>query len=794
MTYRSAPNNFPPVDPRGAEEETLDIKALVFSVLRKWYWIALCAVVALVLGRVYLRYAEPIFQSKITVLIKDEDSSAGALSEDIVLQELGIARPKSNISNEIQFLKSRALMSKAMENLGLGVRYFGLGQVRNKELYNESPVLVDSIRWAQEYSKATLLVEVIDTRRFRYFVEEDGEEVARDHRFGKPLVLEQDTFWLRYNPNNHREDIRTMIKAGVKPGNYLEQLSIRNIDDFSSVLTLEIEDPVARKAADLLNMLIRVYNESAIDNKSQVASQTLDFIDERLRLLTDELSSVEGGLESYKQRNQIPAETAGTIDIILNEISSYDNAMTQQQIKLELLGAIEEMLERDVEEFELIPANLILEDASGLNQQIAQYNELLSNRERLKRSAAVNNPQLIETNQQLAKMRGNIVQSIDLYKRSVRLTTNETQQKISELQRRISQVPRQERELLEIKRQQNIKEALYLYLLQKKEEMALSAAIVLPNAQVIDAAVPNLEPIAPVPNRVYAVCFLLGLALPIGVIFLREMLDTNIYEESDIERLSDIPILGVLPEAGTKEKVVVTKESRSAIAERFRLLRTNLNYVSRRKDHQTILLTSGEGGDGKTFLTINLAISLALNGHKTVVIGMDLRKPKLSEYLVSRPDHNEKGVSNFLIGDMGPEQIVSRSEINKNLYYIPSGPLPPNPAELLSNKPLVDKLFEYVQAEFDYILIDTSPVGLVTDALLLQAYADVSLFVVRSGKTPKEVLRRVDAMSRDGKLTNPAIILNGVTAGKGYGYYGKSNGYYYENTKKSWLSKLKSKV
>lgn len=792
MTYKSTPNNFPPYDPQGSEEEALDIKALLFSVLRKWPWIALCVVVAMVIGRTYLRYAKPIYQSRATVLIKEDASTSGVLSEEVVLQELGIASPKSNIANEVQFLKSRALMSEAMDKLGLYVKYTGEGRVKSTELYRDSPVVVDSLRWGADRNHTTFQVEVLDPLRFRYFLEDDEE--GQEHRFSRPLVLAQDTFWLRYNPNNRSEDIRLTLEVGVSPSKYLRALKISTVEDYASVLALQIQDPVSEKAADLLNMLIKVYNSVAIDDKQQVAEKTLEFIDERLRLLTKELSSVEGGLESYKERNSIPTETAGAIDIILNEISTYDNAMTQQQIKLELLSTVEDMLGRDVEEFELIPANLVLEDAMGLNEQIAQYNQLISNRERLKRSAAVNNPQLIEINQQLGKLRGNIVSSIELYKRSVRLTNEETRQKIDQLQRRVNQVPRQERELLEIKRQQNIKEALYLYLLQKKEEMALSAAIVVPNARVIDRAVPSPVPIAPVSRQIYAISFLLGLMLPVGFIFLREMLDTNIYTEADVENMTDIPLLGVVLESKSRSSIVVTENSRSAIAERFRLLRTNLAYLSPGKKRQTILITSGAGGDGKTFIALNLAMSLSLNGHKTVLIGMDLRKPKTSQYLNQDADPQREGVANFLVDDIDPAKIIYPSDAHENLYHIPSGPIPPNPAELLSMRGRMEELFTYLRSEFDYILIDTAPVGLVTDALLLQSHADVNLFVVRHGKTPRDTVQRVEKMYRDGKLGNPAIILNGMKVGKGYGYYQQDYGYYQETNKRKWLPTLKSKV
>lgn len=782
-------NQNPQNDGQGTTNENIDVKELLLSILRNWYWIVLCVILAFLGARLFLRYSVPIYRASGKILIKDQEgNSSGGLTEEAVLQEIGLFKSGNNINNEVEILKSRSLMQKVMDHLDLDVQYLGLGRLKDTEYYDgRSPILLDSVHWKGNRRSVRLEVELKDKYTFLFF---NATEEESTHSFVAPLILKQDTFWLSRNPESGSSS-RMQIRIGGGPGKYLQKLQIRAAADYSSVLNLQMEDPVPQKASDILNKLIEVYNQEAIDDKNQVAEKTLKFIDERLVLLTDELSSVEGGLENYKERNDISIEAASTVGLILNEISQYDNELTQQQIKLELLDTVDNILTSNVERYELIPANIVFKDAGGLDVQIAEYNSLVLNRERLLRSAGVENTQLQLLNQQLNDTRTNILRSVQSLRRNIQVTIRETEAKLDQLQRRINQVPRQERELLEIKRQQNIKEALYLYLLQKKEETALSAAVTVPNARVIDPAITGARPISPKPLQVYTIFLMLGFALPVGMVFLRELLDNKIYSESDIQRLTQTPVLGTVAQNKSGQQIVLKASSRTAIAEMFRLLRTNLNYFSTGKKQQTILITSGMAGDGKTFIAVNLGISLALADKKVILLGMDLRKPKLSKYLLNRSDVDGTGLTNYLVEDLALDQIIYPTEIDPKLYFIPSGPIPPNPAELLGSIK-TQQLFADLQEQFDYIIIDTAPVGLVADAFLLTPYTDTTLFAIRYAKTQQEGLKDLELMRQEGKLNNPAIVLNGVKKGKGYGYgYGKKGyGYYQEENKKGWLQKL----
>ncbi len=783
------------IEPNGRQSPDrdfdFDVKGLFYKVLRNWYVILIFLGLAFAAAQLYLRYTVPIYQTKSTILIKAETKNSGNIqAENAVLQELTGYSPTNNLINEIHILRSRSLMEQVVEELGLNISYFQLGRIQSKELYGNSSVKVDTIIWYEGERALTLNIDFIDNVKCKV----SGGEGEKDYFFGTPLVLHKDTIILSRDlaiEGIRGDQLIISVQPKLSVASQLKKnLSVEIAQDFSSVLNLSLQSALRRKAVDVLDKLVEVYNRDAIADKSEVDRKTLSFINERLSLLTSELSAVEGEVESYKEQNQIPTEAGANIEQLLAEVFTYDNQLVQLEVKLNLLDSIQNAMSDPRHMEALIPANTMLGEEGALIEQIRLYNEILLRLDRLSGSATGENPMVAELEHQLSEYRRAIMASVVSVRQNLELIKRRTQNKLDELERRIGMVPRLERELLEIKRQQNIKQGLYLYLLQKKEETALSSAITVGKARVIDPALASGIPISPKPLRIYGLFTLLGLALPIGFIFLRDLLDDKIYSEEDIRSLTGIPVLGSVAQSSSGSSIVVHPNSRTPISEMFRLLRTNLNFLGAGKGYEVIMVTSGLGGDGKTFTAVNLGLTLSLTGKKVVLVGMDLRKPKLAEYLVSVEDQSQAGVSSYLIGSEPLERVVIPSDTNENLFFIPSGPIPPNPAELLESERTED-LIRQLREQFDYVMIDTAPLGLVADALLLTEQVDISLYVVRHGKTPAEMLKKLEKMRKEGRLKNPAIILNGVKAGSGYGY-GYGYGYYANDTNKKKKKARKS--
>lgn len=770
----------------GAEEKSgspeLDLVGYFRRLRRRWYIVLLCAVLGFLLARVYLRYATPIYGAKSMIFIKgDPESSGTAMAEGAILQELSLFPGENRVANEIHILKSRSVMEKAVAELGLDYQYIGKGRIRDKDLYNNSPIVIDTIRWSTKPRSLEFEVKMIDDYSYTLYL----DEKKYNHPFGYPVIIDLDTITLiRDHSVPPTEDV---IAVSYKPAlavapTYQKELNIKVVEDYSSVLNLTIKDEVARKAADIINKVVEVYNREAIRDKNEVQKKTLEFINDRLVLLTSELNAVESRVESFKEQQQIPTEAGASVELILGEISAYDNELVTLQIKLDLLGSIENMLGSSTDTYELIPANQLLADEGGLAGQIERYNELVLNRERLLRSAGPQNPTVLMANSELKEIRQVILSSVEAVRSNLQISLRETKRKLDQLQSRIGRIPRQERQLIEIKRQQNIKESLYLYLLQKKEEAALSSAVTVANARVIDPAVRNPEPIAPKGLNIYAAFTMLGLMLPMGILFLQHYLDDRVYNDEDIKKLTNIPIAGMIGSSKSKDPIVVKSNSRSPIAEMFRMIRTNLSYLASGKDYQTIMITSSMGGDGKTFTSLNIGMSLALSGKKTVIVGMDLRKPRMLNYLMDKADHKAVGVANFLVQAAEAKDVVYQSELSPNLYYVPSGPIPPNPSELIGS-PNTIEFFQYLREHFDHIIIDTAPIGLVTDSFLLSRYADVTLILVRAGSTRRAMIKMLERVRKEGKLPHPGIVVNDVRMGGTYGY-GYGYGYYEDKPKR----------
>ncbi|MBK8567484.1 MAG: polysaccharide biosynthesis tyrosine autokinase [Saprospiraceae bacterium] len=699
-------------------EKFIDPKEFLFKyILRYWYIYFLCIIIATVGSRLYLRYTIPLYQAKCTLLIKNDSQNSG-LSEEKLLGSLGIINQDKNMENEIQILKSRTLMREVVDELRLNIRYFTHGRVQQNEIYGNCPIRLDSF-----------ITNNLPANGYNIIAEKEPnftfamDSISEIHQYGVPFSNQFGTFLINRDTTvflAEKTEINVKVENVENTAHGLSSsLLVAQVGKYSNVLTMSLITPQKKKGEHILDKLIEVYNRAAINDKTRVSANTLQFIEDRLLFLTTELSEVELGLEKFKKTNDIPLNVTETAGLLSSELNIYDKELARLDIQLNILGSVKDYLESRAQNFDYVPANIGINNPAVTNL-LEKFNDLLINRDRFLRSGTPDNPTVSSIEAQLRNLRENIIAAIRDEVNNLQLTRNQISQKNQLITNRTRTVPRIERQFLEIYRQQNIKQSLYLFLLQKREETALSMAVTAANARVIDSAKAGGQ-VEPKPQMIYAVGLLLGLGIPILLIVLMDLLNDKIQSQQDIDKETKSPILGGISYNSSKKLIVVSKGSRSSIAEMFRLLRTNLQFMAAEKGNKVVMVTSSSSGEGKTFITVNLGLSLALSGKRTVLLGLDLRKPKLKKYLTDEPENT--GITNYLIGDMSIEEITNQSNLDPNLYYLPSGPVPPNPAELMMGSRM-EKLIDHLKENFDTVLIDTPPVGLVADALLLDKFVD----------------------------------------------------------------------
>ncbi|MCC6725923.1 MAG: polysaccharide biosynthesis tyrosine autokinase, partial [Saprospiraceae bacterium] len=748
-----------------SQDKNLDVKNFIDKYVLQYLYINILFLFLTISGAyLYLRYAIPKFEAKTTILIKSEKQKSG-ISEEKLLGELGILNPDVNLENEIQILKSRTMMEQVVDELGLNVSYYGVGRITENEIYKESPISVDSFDIGLN-NKVEFKVSINSDNTLNLKYGDSIFHVSQD------LVFQNNIGFFRFKINTSipwqpkQEIIISIVNTRALATSLARKIIVVNVGDFSNVLELRLIDPIGKKAVDILNKLIEIYNNAAIEDKNKISANTLKFIEGRLFFLTQELGDVEKDIESFKRKNKIPMSIETTAKSYSENTEQYQKDLSSIAIQIEILLAVQENMKSSSGNFNYIPTNIGINNQS-VSTLFEKFNDLLIEKERLSRSGTNNNPKLLTIEAQIDNIRQNIVSAIQDELNNLKLTKLQLEKKVNQLSNFTNSIPKFEREFLEIYRQQNIKESLYLFLLQKREETALSMAVTPNSARVLDAAMVNAKPVEPKKTTIYLIALMLGLGIPIIVISVISLLNDKLYYPTDIENEIDTPIIGTIMQNKKEKQIIVSKNDKSASAEMFRLLRTNLQFMLGPGKSKTILITSSVSGEGKTYIAVNLGVSIALSGKKTILLGLDLRKPKLKSYLVDKPE--DVGITNFLISDLGIDDVIFKTEINDNLYFIPSGPVPPNPSELILSKKM-DELMEILQSRFEVIIIDTPPVGLVADALLLNKYIDTSIFVIRSGQSRKTSLRLIEDLYKNSKLKSLGIVFNGMKTRNRYGY------------------------
>ncbi len=753
------------------EADQPNLRATLFRYLRAWPWFLVSVVLLLAGGYLYLLYQQPIYKIGASLLVKDEKKGLGA---DNLLKDLDIFAPKAVVENEIEILKSYTLMDKVVSRLNLDVAYFHPTTFGKREIYSESPV-----RLIVERPNALLYEEPLA-------LSFPNERSVRINERVYPLNQSIQTPYGRL-----RVFARKSLDAQTEPvlvqalsrteavNNYVKNLKAEPTSKAATVISLTLEDAVPQKGEAILNQLITEYNQAAIADKNLTAANTLNFIEERLRLISGELATVEKDVELYKSTQGI-TDLGMQAQTFLETVKTNDAQLNQVNLQLGALDDVQRYVKGQSDEQGMTPSTLGLGDPVLLGL-ITQVTELELKRDQMARTTSAQNPALLSLESQIKSTKSNISDNIATMK--TMLTTS--RQQLSSNNRRmegvIRTIPRKERALLDITRQQAIKNNLYTILLEKREETAVAYASTISDSRTIDAARGGLKPIKPVKPMIFLLFGLVGLMLPVGAMATRDALNNRVTRRADVEASTHVPILGEVTRNKNVEAMVLAPRSRSVIAEQIRTLRTNLQFLrSNAVDSQVLLFTSSISGEGKSFVSLNLGASLAMVGRPTVILEMDLRKPGLRK---SVDIQNTAGITNYLIGEATLEEVLQPVPGYENYFIIPSGPLPPNPSELLSG-PGLEKLITELRKDFDYVIIDSPPIGLVTDAQLIAPYADATLFMVRHDVTPKNNLRMIETLYKEQRFHKLNIILNAVGEGESY-YYSYGYGYdkYYSDDK-----------
>ena len=789
MKENSYENNMNELD-----EEKVNYQELLFRYIIHWPWFVASVLICLIGAWGYLYFQIPVYQVSASIIIKDDKKGGNSGSADLENLGLGgVITSAQSIDNEIEVLRSKTILKEVVNNLELYITYYDEDEFPRQEMYKTSPVVVNLT--AQEADKLPNAA-LIDMK----LASDGGLDVnlkvglnEYNKRFDKlPAVFPTNvgTFGLTLRDSlsngqvEGQKDVRHISAVvsqpfGVAKG-YQWALTIAPTSKATSVATVSLVNTNIRRGQDFINKLMEMYNRNTNNDKNEVAEKTREFINERIKIIDEELGNTEEKLETFK-RNAGLTDISSDAQLAVSGNAEYEKKRVENGTQINLVRDLAKYINNPLNEYEVLPSNIGLTD-NGLTTQLERYNELVIERKRLLRTSTENNPMIINLDMSIRAMRANVKTAIDGTLQGLLIVKADLDREASRFSRRISDAPGQERQYVSIARQQEIKAGLYLMLLQKREENAITLAATANNAKIIDEPAAEGGPVSPKPKMIYMIAFVLGVGLPIGVIFLIGLTKFKIEGRGDVEKLTRLPIVGDVPLTAEKTgSITVFENQNNLMSETFRNVRTNLQFMLG-NGQKVILVTSTVSGEGKSFISANLAVSLSLLGKKVVIVGLDIRKPGLNK--VFNIARKEQGITQYLSNsEKNLMDLVQASDVSKSLYILPGGTVPPNPTELLARDGL-DKAIETLKKNFDYVILDTAPVGMVTDTLLIGRVADLSVYVCRADYTRKAEFTLINELAENNKLPNLCTVINGLDLQQkkygyyyGYGKYGKYYGY-----------------
>lgn len=772
------------------EESGLNLKSIFAKLIINWKWIVASLAVSLCCAYIYLQRQTPVYRIQATIMINDEQKGSFQNQMKAFQQDFGIMSTTGGIDNELEVLRSKSVIKQAVMDLGLYTRY----SIDNgffkpaSTLYGTSPIkaIIEKYDLEKLSAATNFIITQPDSASYiisyNYFDGEKQENIEVREEF-KSLPFTLNTHIGRLSiikgassalaPN---QELKITILPPISVAkSCLGALSITPSSKTTSVAYISYLDVNKRRGVDFVNQLVTTYNQESNNDKNIVAMKTEEFIERRLEKVAAELNDSEEQMAQYKRSSGL-INLSGDAQKVMQRSTEYEKQNIEIVTQLKLINYLYDYINDPSSALLPIPANVGITDA-GLTSLIGNYNSLIVERSNLLRSASESNPAVVEVST-IAKLTAEAIKtSIISLRNSLEIKQKELESQAKLYDSKLGDAPTKEKVLAGYERQVEVKSGLYMMLLQKREENSIALAATADNAKLIDAALAGDGPVSPNRRMAWLIALVLGIAIPIAIIYLMEILRFKIEGRNDLEKLTKVPVLGdiaISHEAkSNRNSIVVRENSNDLMAETFRAIRTNLQFVLDGPEKKIIQFTSSTSGEGKTFVSSNLAMSMALLGKKVILVGLDIRKPRLAE-MFNLADH-KKGITLFLSGDANDKALlfdqIMPSGVNDNLDILPAGIVPPNPAELLSKKNL-DKAMEYLKEKYDYIILDTAPVGLVADTLIISRVTDATVYICRADYTPKSDLDLVNSLYKEGKLRNMSIVLNGIDMSKRkYGYY-----------------------